>query len=52
MADALSRRICDGEESEGVLAIITFPNPEWVDKLKANYSTSLKTMELLSKLTN
>lgn len=37
--DALLRRICDGEEEEGVLAIITFPNLEWVDELKASYST-------------
>lgn len=37
--DALLKRICDEEEEEEVLAIITFPNLEWVDELKASCST-------------
>lgn len=43
---ALSRKY---EGEEGVLAIISFPTPDWIEELKLSYSTFPELLELLTK---
>lgn len=50
VADALLRKGDEEKEVKGVLALITFPNPEWVDELKLSYKFSPEFAELLHKV--
>lgn len=46
MADALSRKHENDEKDEGMLAIISFPTPDWIEELKQSYSSSPELLEL------
>lgn len=43
-------RAVQNQMEEVVLAMMTFPTPMWIDKLKFNYTLSSKVKELLAKL--
>lgn len=47
MADTLSKRGELGEETEGFLALISFPTSDWLDKLKNSYEDDPELTQLI-----
>lgn len=39
------------DKSKGVLAMIQFPDPDWVEELKRSYDLSPKLRDAISNLT-
>ncbi|XP_042965413.1 uncharacterized protein LOC122299304 [Carya illinoinensis] len=50
VADALSRKMEDQISPAGVLAMISLPNPEWIEDLKASYRDSVEMVDLITRI--
>lgn len=50
VADSLSRREDSVEEKQGLLAMLSFTNPDWVEELKASCQDSKETHKLMETL--
>ncbi|XP_042980307.1 uncharacterized protein LOC122310468 [Carya illinoinensis] len=52
VADALSQKMEDQLSPAGVLAMISLPNPEWIEDLKASYRDSVEMVDLITRISS